>query len=634
MYLNKSILDHKMYKDSINNYYKKYDKNCEEEKIIYIKDKNIGEPSRVPSSSACLLDQLIDGTTTTIYYGSEVEPSIGVNPCDPCKIVTAYLQDRISNGGALEIGISYSHDFGKTWQKTVVPFQLCIGGIVQRASDPVLAYRIDGKRVFLNVLGVDVTEVQGQPARQGILVTHSDDDGMTWSSPTFVASSDFYFNSAFDQALDDKNWITTDPNNPCNAYIAWDRFNPAASFHSVAFLSKTIDGGETWFAGVPVYDATNDLCQSGLGNCVCDPNPAINARETNQVINTIPLVLPKIDSCDPKKCPCDNKHCNCKCNPNITKSCMNHRCITKLYPNNPDCKNYNDRNNKTNGDLLLFMSRIYAPAGTLAEQYFTDSFPYRFVKADIIVIRSADRGVTWSEAKIITPISYNLDRIFTCGYTYDVSGNITGSAGSAVRTGSIIFSVTVNKHNGNLYLVYMSDQFRADLLAQIALTVSYDGGCTWTAPVLVNRTPQNSTNPQAFTPTVTINDAGYIAITYYDFRFDDKSNCDNGTKTDYWMAFYKDEITKCGNHELLFVDEFRITNQSFIMQNGPLTGLGYMSAGDYEGLTAACGNYFYEIHTETLPGPFTDPIPLNPEKTLFLDNNNRTDPFVSILQIC
>lgn len=603
---------------------------CPEEKKIVIKSKNIGEPSIVPASANCLLPQAVDGGRTVIYYGSEVEPTIAVNPCDPSKIVISYQDSRINNGGGLELSIQYSHDFGKTWTKSVIPLQACIGGVFQRLSDPVLSYRADGKRLFFNILGFNVTELSNQPTQYSVAIVYSDDDGVTWSQPIFLSNSDFFTNTSdFSLPADDKNWMVTDPNDPCVAYVAWDRFKQAFSFHAVAFLSKTIDGGDTWFPGVEVYDATDDLCKAGLANCVCDPNPAIDARETNQVINTIPVVLPKFDRCSVKKNKCESLCEDYYKDASIAASCGDNKCLLKLKPNVTDCDHCPG---KTNGDLLLFMARLYAPPGVTVEEYQNDFYPWPNTRTDIVVIRSSDQGRTWSEATLVAPLSMQLERIFTCGYEYDVSGNIIDGVGSPVRATSFIFYVTVDLRNGNLYVVYMSDQFRSDLQSQIALTASYDGGCTWTSPVKVSRTPQDAINPQAFTPGIVINDAGYIGITYYDFRFDNKSNCEQ-TKTDYWMAFYKDIVNECGDHELVFIDELRLTKQSFIMQSGPLTGIGYMSAGDYEGLATSCG-YFYEVHTETLPGPFTEPVPLNPEETLFLDNNNRTDPFVSILKLC
>src|ERR1700722_4873369 len=73
-------------------------------------------------SSECLDAQEVYDATTTIFHGAAVEPTIAVNPKNKKHIVAAWQQDRISNGGALETGISYSPDGGKSWHRSTVPF--------------------------------------------------------------------------------------------------------------------------------------------------------------------------------------------------------------------------------------------------------------------------------------------------------------------------------------------------------------------------------------------------------------------------------------------------------------------------------------------------------------------------------
>ncbi|HXF29525.1 MAG TPA: hypothetical protein VN457_06710, partial [Chlamydiales bacterium] len=100
-------------------------------------------------SHHCLNRQEVFGTTTTIFHGSAVEPTIAVNPKNKNHIVAVWQQDRVSNGAALEAGISYTHDGGKTWHTSKVPFQICDGGISQRIGDTWLSYAADGSKVFL-----------------------------------------------------------------------------------------------------------------------------------------------------------------------------------------------------------------------------------------------------------------------------------------------------------------------------------------------------------------------------------------------------------------------------------------------------------------------------------------------------
>src|SRR5438445_9270149 len=86
-----------------------------------VHDENIGfNYSPNPISDECLLPQIIFGTTTTVHYGSVVEPSIAVNPKHAKHVVAAWQQDRINNGGGLDIGIARSKDGGKSWKQSLM----------------------------------------------------------------------------------------------------------------------------------------------------------------------------------------------------------------------------------------------------------------------------------------------------------------------------------------------------------------------------------------------------------------------------------------------------------------------------------------------------------------------------------
>src|SRR5439155_1065128 len=203
--------------------------NISKEKFKFIvHDIDVGFPvgqDPIPLTPTCLNDEAIIGTTTTIHYGSQVEPSIAVNPVDPSKIVVAWQQDRINNGAALEIGIAFSSNFGKSWKQTVVPLNICIGGITQRASDVWLSYSKNGKKVYLNALLLNATFVPNAIAQSGIIVSISKDNGATWSTPIYLITSGFFLSTTnpFDP-LEDKNSITADPNKSNLVYSVWDHF--------------------------------------------------------------------------------------------------------------------------------------------------------------------------------------------------------------------------------------------------------------------------------------------------------------------------------------------------------------------------------------------------------------------------
>lgn len=535
-------------------------------------------------SHECLDRQEVYGRTTTIYHGAAVEPSIAVNPRNRDNIVTAWQQDRISNGAALEIGIAYTKDGGRHWHNSTVPFQTCKGGIIQRAGDSWLSFTADGRKVLLCAAVLNATQEPGTDNQFGVAVTQSEDGGKTWCRPRFLVSSMEYLSEPTKQFANlDKSSITADPNDPDRAITVWASFNPSSSFHGNAQGSVTRDGGKSWSAVQQVYDPFPDLTKHGLSNGI---------QNDNQASNNVVVILPK--------------------------------------------KGENKK--RLRGDWLNFTCRVYARPGATDTQYTSDSFPFQYTSTDIAVVRSKDHGKMWETdaTQIVPPYVNNL--VYTGGYTYDSFGNITGGLGALMRDDQTLPSYNVNPHNGFLYVAYQSSEFRSDQLSQISLTISRDGGFTWTQGVQVNRTPANALNPQAFEPFVAVTKNGRVGILYFDFRNDDRSDIDHNTKMDAWLAIYQEVRNPNGGSTgigLEFVKEIRLSETSYIAQHGPNTTQGFMTDGDYQFL-ATHRNNFYAIYTRSFNGPFTPPIPffVDPEHnaTVFLDDNKRTLPFVSIIK--
>lgn len=533
-------------------------------------------------SPECLNPQGVYGTTTTIFIGSAVEPTIAVNPKNPKKMVAAWQQDRISNGAALLTSVAFSRDGGKNWCPSKIQLQSCQCGINQRSGDDWLSYSADGSRVYLCANELNATQDPNTHKQSGVVVAISKDDGKTWSKPRYLFSSMNYISDPTQQfANADKNSITADPNNCKRAIAVWANFNPSSSSHGVAQGSYTTDHGETWSAVQQVYDPFPDLVQEGLSNGI---------QNDNQASNNAVVILPK-----------------------------------------------GKRKRRLSGDWLNFAVRVYARPGTTDSQYVNDSFPFKYSLTDIVLIRSRDHGRKWNSSAEIVVQSFVNNFLFTGGYTYDSGGNITGGVGDRMRNDQTVPSYNVNSNNGYLYVAYQSGQFRQDQLQQIGLVTSRDGGHTWSGPVQVNRTPANASNPQAFAPFVAITRDGRVGILYFDFRYDDRSDIHH-TPMDAWLAIYQEVKDPHGGSTgigLDFVEEIRLSEISYIAQNGPKTSQGYMTDSDYLFLTTA-GCHFYAIYTKSFNGPFTPPTvyftdPLH-QATVLLDDNLRTAPFVSIIK--
>ena len=127
---------------------------------------------------------------------------------------------------------------------------------------------------------------------------------------------------------------------------------------------------------------------------------------------------------------------------------------------------------------------------------------------NVALVRSPDKGVTWSRETIVNRL---------------LSDEVTDpDDGHDVRTGDILpdWAVDLGSNpatRGNVYVVWMDTRFNDPDHNDILLARSTDGGRTWGAPVVVDRTPRGV---DAFTPMVDVDSSGRVAVTYHDFRND------------------------------------------------------------------------------------------------------------------
>lgn len=526
-------------------------------------------------SHKCLNPQAVDNSTTTLYSGAAVEPSIAVHPTDPQKMVVAWQQGRFSNGAALQIGVSWTADGGATWHQSQAAFQTCCSACpsaasAQRVGDAWLSYSADGQSVYMCVALQNATPAAATSALAGIGITQSEDGGKSWTSPRYLYSSLVDISHSPSQfANPDKPSVTAHLALAlaARAMAVWVNFNPGSSSHGDVYGNLTVDGGQHWSAPLLVYDPFPDLAARKLSNGLHNDCSASN----NQVVFL------------------------------------------------PDGQT-----------ALNFTVRTYARPGSTDEQYTTDSFPYKHTLVDIAVVRSCNLGFDWeTEASVVVPSFVN-NLLYTGGYTYathPVGPEITGGVGTLMRNDQTVPAYTVDPTTGDLYVAFQSSMFRPDQLNQIGLTVSRDGGRTWTRPVRANRTPQTAANPQAFAPAVAVAGGQHVGLLYFDFRFDGEPHA---TLIDAWLAIYRRD-------GLEFVQELRLSARSYVAQRGPTTSAGNMVEGDYQFLVAR-GASFFAAYTKSVD----EAVPLRPSTvffqdaernaTLLLDDNVRTATFVSTIK--
>ena len=204
----------------------------------------------------------------------------------------------------------------------------------------------------------------------------------------------------------------------------------------------------------------------------------------------------------------------------------------------------------------------------------------------ISVIRSTDKGVTWDSRS--TVIAASLER-----------GAFDPDTGRPIRAEGGIPDIAVDRTSRKIYAVWQDTRFSG--VDEVALSMSSDGGVTWSVPIKLNQTPRNP-NPadeQAFVPQVQVAADGSVAVTYYDFRFNDPSP---GVPTDAWIVRCASD---CGN-PASWHDEARLSPASFDIEQAPAArGPFGFFLGDYEGLTSV-GNTFITVFVQVNNGSPTN----------------------------
>jgi hypothetical protein len=212
-------------------------------------------------------------------------------------------------------------------------------------------------------------------------------------------------------------------------------------------------------------------------------------------------------------------------------------------------------------------------------------------KDDLKVMSSTNHGQTWSVPVQIAAMKGIA--VFDPDNGTFVTSNAVPGEGISVP----IFDVAVDAHNGNLYTVWEDARFNGGQYNRIAFSESTDGGRTWSDPVPINQTPTAIPvgDRSAFIPSIAVAADGTVAVSYYDFRFNDANP---GLPTDYWAVLGTPAEGKELADPRAWGAEQRLTDHSSDMElsdtiDGHLIG-DVLFVGDYQGLSAV-GNDFLAL---------------------------------------
>jgi hypothetical protein len=139
-----------------------------------------------------------------------------------------------------------------------------------------------------------------------------------------------------------------------------------------------------------------------------------------------------------------------------------------------------------------------APDGTVWTTTTNNPAQQNFSSASISLIWSSDGGATWQGP---LPVLANVNPP-----TYQ---------NTTFREGIVNTFAVGQQKIGGFYPLYVSYEDGGSGLSNVYLIASYNGGQTWTAPILVN---DNASPTEALQPNLGVAPNGTVAVTFYDRR--------------------------------------------------------------------------------------------------------------------
>jgi Neuraminidase (sialidase) len=239
--------------------------------------------------------------------------------------------------------------------------------------------------------------------------------------------------------------------------------------------------------------------------------------------------------------------------------------------------------------------------------------------AVVAFVKSSDGGATWTQPQVIAP--------------FDALGVVDPNTGEPARVGDGLEEVAIDPASGKLYVVWESstnfkknaNQAAGSFDNEVLLSSSADGGATWSAP----RATAGPSALPIFTPTVAVNAAGTVAVTYYDSK--DLSPTNTSTwPIDYFVTYSTDGGATFGAPQLIA--------GPFDNRSAPVARGFFL--GDYEGLQSTGSGFvalFVKTNCDLSPADPNAPPSGNPlcgpasSTAAATPNTNPTDVFSAIL---
>lgn len=406
------------------------------------------------------------------------------------------------------------------------------------------------------------------------------DGGKTWNESNLVlsrcqGSTLSFANDDFYTASDP--YVTFDRDG--NAYVLATSFNSTENFEEANVLAKSTDGGASWDR---VTAITRD---DGYSHFLDSPTITTDPYRKDTI-----YALTSDDLCDVGFPELGEQVLFQKStdagatwsDPNLIYSYISSDC--NPYPFHPTLVVVPDKHKS-------LVTSVLVQNAIPGERCLIDAF------------RSKDVGNSWKRYKVADDI------VFQPVVDPESGAYVGGDSGF---NGS---DIAVNQKNGYLYQVWLDPRFNPTGQAGSVISMSKDGGKTWSNPKPVNPT---TLDVQTFLASVAVADDGTVGVFFYDFR--NYKLGDSSLWTDCWVSFFDKDLKE-------FLGQVRLTPDSFDSRQFMHRRVSDPSAlfiGDYVKMQAA-GNDFVASFVLTNPPFGIGPAPEPTLQAFMVDSRNRQD---------
>jgi len=402
-----------------------------------------------------------------------------------------------------------------------------------------------------NVIGVFHQDRWSNGGAHGIAGAFSANGGASWTEVTLPFSACAPGGLPYQRASDP--WVSFGPDG--TAYASALSFDMSDGRNAVS-ASVSTDGGATWTPTQTIVAFPNSQIGTDKNATTADP---VRAGVAYTVWDNLP---------SPTDQPDDRIHAAAFSGPaefsettDGGKTWSAERTIIPVR-----------NRQQTIGNIIIVDPR------TDALYDFTDlivapNTPKQGVRSNEFVafVKSTDGGATWTAPQVIAP--------------FDELGVMDPNTGQPLRTGDGLEQVAIDPSTGALYVVWeKSTNFEKNINQdstswdnEIVISVSTDGGSTWTTPSVVHSL---ASGLPVWTPMVAVAPDGTVAVSYYDNRELSATNTTT-LPTDYWVSTSTDGGATFGHEQHIA--------GPFDEMSAPVAGGFFL--GDYEGLQGTSSGF-------------------------------------------